>query len=373
MDFINGLLKKIFKKEEEVCGMDIGSSAIKVAAMVRGKKGLQLTRYASCSTPPATIKDGAIVDAQTLGETIRELLRENNFPADCPIVSAVSGQSVVIRPIKMPIMTERELSTSIQYQADQYLPYAVSDAQVSGIILRESLPDEPNTMEVLLVAAPKEMITNTRELIQIAGAVPEAVDLEPFALLRAIQESNPEVSSGDKTIALINLGASSGSVNIFKAGLLRHNRTISIAGNSFTKAIGQELNLSFEEAERFKIEKCVVRVGENDSEPVAPTTMRVFKIIVPVLQELVRDIQRSFDYYRSREKAESVDLVVLSGGTARMKNIDVYLANELSIECQIANPFRSASISNVQGISADDLEALAPMAMVVAGLALRKR
>lgn len=372
MDFINGLLKKIFKKEEEVCGMDIGSNTIKVAAMVRGKKGLQLTRYASCPTPPATIKDGAIVDAQTLGETIKELLRENNFPAECPIVSAVSGQSVVIRPIRMPIMTERELSTSIQYQAEQYLPYAVSDAQVSGLILQESIPDDPKMMEVLLVAAPKEMITNTRELIQIAGAVPEAVDLEPFALLRALQESNPEFSTSDKTIALINLGASSGSINIFKAGLLRQNRTISVAGNSFTKAIGQELNLSFEEAERFKIEKCEVLVGD-DSEPVAPKTKRVFKIIVPVLNDLVRDIQLSFDYYRSKEKAESVDLVVLSGGTSRMKNIDVYLANELSIECQIANPFRSASIENVQGIEADDLEALAPMAMVVAGLALRKQ
>lgn len=372
MDFINGLLKKIFKKEEEVCGMDVGSNTIKVAAMVRGKKGLQLTRYASCPTPPATIKDGAIVDAQTLGETIKELLRENNFPAECPIVSSVSGQSVVIRPIRMPIMTERELSTSIQYQAEQYLPYAVSDAQVSGIILQESIPDDPKMMEVLLVAAPKEMITNTRELIQIAGAIPEAVDLEPFALLRALQESNPEFSAGDKTIALINLGASSGSINIFKAGLLRQNRTISVAGNSFTKAIGQELNLSFEEAERFKIEKCAIRVGD-DSTPVAPTAMRVFKIIVPVLNDLVRDIQLSFDYYRSKEKAESVDLVVLSGGTARMKNIDVYLANELSIECQIANPFRSASIENVQGIEADDLEALAPMAMVVAGLALRKQ
>lgn len=370
MDFLNKLLKRVFKKNEEVCGIDIGSSTIKVVSAVRNGKEFKFTRYASCPTPPATIKDGVIVDAGTLGETIRELLAANNFPENCHMISAVSGPSVVIRPIRMPQMPERELASAIQFQAESYLPYAVSEAQVSGIILRQSVPDDPKNMDVLLVAAPKDMINNMRALIQSAGAIPEVVELEPFALLRALQASNSDFSSDTKTIALINLGASSGSINIFKAGLLRHNRTISVAGNSFTKAIGQALNLSFEEAEKFKIDKCVVRV-ENDPTPVAPSTMRIFNVIVPVLGELVKDIQRSFDYYRSREQAESVDLVILSGGTAMMKNIDVYLANELSIECQIANPFRSASISGVQGIAADDLEALAPMAMVVTGLALR--
>ena len=371
MERIMDVFRRLFVKPQEVCGIDIGSNTIKIASVLRDGKSVKLTRYASCPTPPATIKDGAIVDAQALGEAIRALLKDKGFPDECEIVSAVSGQSVVIRPIRMVQMNDKELASSIKYQAEQYLPYAVSDAQVSGIRLRDSVPDEPNMMEVLLVAAPKEMITNTRELIQLAGASPKAVDLEPFALLRAAQESDPELAASDKTVALVNLGASSGSVNIFRAGLLRHSRTISVAGNSFTKAIGQALNLSFEEAERFKIEKCVVRI-ENDSTPVAPTTMRVFNIIVPVLKDLARDIQMSFDYYRSREKAESVDLVILSGGTARMKNIDVYLANELSIECQMADPFHNADANGVDGITAAELEERAPMAMVVAGLALRK-
>jgi type IV pilus assembly protein PilM len=199
---------------------------------------------------------------------------------------------------------------------------------------------------------------------------PEAIDLEPFALLRALQMMAPP-GKLQQCIALVNLGASSSSINIFKGGVLRHNRTITIAGNSFTKAIGQSLNLSFEEAEKIKKEKGVIRV-EKDATPVPPTTMRIFNVILPVLTELVTEIQRSFDYYRSRYRGESVDLCVLSGGTAKFKNIDAYLFNELGITCEIANPFKNLSIQKVSGMTPDDLEELAPSAMAVIGLALRE-
>lgn len=362
-------LKKMFKGQEAISGIDIGSNTIKVATAVQTPNGFAFTKFVSCPTPPATIKDGAIVDASTLGETISQLLVSSNFPANSPVVSAVSGQSVLIRPIMMTQMSSQDLQGAIKFEAEKYLPYSVSDAQISGHILKTNVEGDGKQMEVLLVAAPNEMVKNNREVIQIAGGVPDAVDLEPFALLRSL-ELDAKTASSEQTVALINLGASSSSINIFKGGMLRHNRTISVAGNSFTKAIGQSLNLSFEEAEKIKKEKGVIRV-ENDATPVAPTTMRIFNIINPVLAELVREVQRSFDYYRSRYKGESVDLVILSGGTACFKNIEVYMTNELSIECQIANPFRSVSIANVEGIAVEELEALAPMAMVVTGLALR--
>lgn len=100
--------------------------------------------------------------------------------------------------------------------------------------------------------------------------------------------------------------------------------------------------------------------------------MRIFNVILPVLTELVTEVQRSFDYYRSRYRGESVDLVVLSGGTARFKNIEAYLSNELSIQCEVANPFRNLSVQKISGMTPDDLEELAPSAMAVIGLALRE-
>ncbi|HEY4002130.1 MAG TPA: type IV pilus assembly protein PilM, partial [Candidatus Xenobia bacterium] len=303
------LLAGFFKKDI-VGGLDIGTSSIKIAQVNKEKNTLQLHRVNMGPSPAMAIKDGQIVDARVLGDAIKQLVSQSKLNLQ-RVVGTVSGQSVVIRPINMTAMTDKELQNAIKFEAERYLPYSVADAQIKGMILQKALKEDEKTMEVLLVAAPNDMVRNMQEVIKLAQIQPVAIDLEPFALLRALAK-NLDPGTFQQTIALINLGANSSSINIFKGGVLRHNRTINVAGNSFTKAIGQSLNLSFEEAEKIKKEKGVIRV-EKDTAPVAPTTMRIFNVINPVLGELVTEIQRSFDYYRSRYRGESVDLVILSG------------------------------------------------------------
>lgn len=362
-------LKRLFAGKGVAGGIDLGTHSIKMAQITKTPSGLKLTHFAEGPTPALTIKDGQIIDAKALGDTVKSMLANNKMSMD-RVVSAVSGQAVVIRPINMTQMSERELQNAIKFEAERYLPYSVADAQIKGTILRKSVEGDEKTMEVLLVAAPNEMVNNTQEVIKMAGVTPLAIDLEPFALVRAAQVILADMVS-HQTIALINLGASSSSINIFKEGILRHNRTITTAGNSFTKSIGQSLNLSFEEAEKIKKEKGVIRV-EKDATPVAPTTMRIFNVIIPVLSDLVTEIQRSFDFYRARYRGESVDLIILSGGTAKFKNIDAYIANELGVQTQVSNPFKNVDISDVAGYTQEELREIGPTLMVVIGLALRQ-
>ncbi len=362
------LLKSMFGNKAVVGGLDLGSSSIKVGRIDKTSSGLQLMSLAVGPTPPMTIKDGSIVDSRVLGENIKSLLIDQKLSLS-KVIGAVSGQSVVIRPINMTSMPERELQHAIKFEAERYLPYSVAEAQIKGTILRKEIEGDEKNMEVLLVAAPNELVKNAEEVIRLAGMQLSAIDLEPFALVRALAIGlDPEVFN--QTIALINLGASTSSINIFKGGTLRHNRTINVAGNSFTKAIGQSLNLSFEEAEKIKKDKGVIRV-EKDATPVAPTTMRIFNVIIPVLNELVTEIQRSFDYYRSRYRGESVDLMVMSGGTARFRNMTIYLANELGIKCELADPLRNLNVSDVPGYTPEQLKELSPTLMVAIGLAVR--
>lgn len=359
--------RKLFAKAPETGAIDIGSNTIKVAIVTEKKGGPPtLFRFAHCPTPAMTIKDGAIVDAQALGDAIVSLLGSNDIKVS-KLTSAVAGQQVVIRPIQMTRMKQAEVNQAIKFEAERYLPYSVADATISGKIIADE--GEGNTMEVLLIAVPNEIVDNAREVVKMADIEPGAIDLEPLALFRSLKQTVDE-SQLSQTLALINMGASFSSINIFKEGVLRHNRTISVAGNSFTKAIGQALNLSFEEAEKIKKEKGVIRT-ETNSDPVPPTTMRIFNLIVPVLQELVTEVQRSFDYYKSRYK-EAVDLVVLSGGTANFKNIDSYLSSELGVSCQLADPMRRLSVGKNSNLSSSELAEVAPAAMVVLGLALRE-
>lgn len=363
-----GFLKKLMgPKAPESGALDIGSNTIKLCQVVGTANNLQLFRFVTCPTPAAAIKDGAIMESSSLGEAIREMISENNLGVK-RVVTSVAGQQVVIRPIPMPRMPPKELSQAIQFEAERYLPYSVTEAQVSGSIISDDAGDGKN-MEVLLIAVPKEITEKTKLVISASGVETQAIDIEPLAIYRSLKFSLDE-DQLSKTFALINLGAATTSISIFKLGSLRHCRTVSVAGNSFTKAIGQSLNLSFEEAEQIKKEKGVIKV-ESDSNPLAPTAMRIFNVIDPVLNELVTEVQRSFDYYRSRYR-ESLELVVLSGGTARFKNLDAYLGAKLGVHCEVANPFRRIAITRAQEASSEQLEDLAPMAAVVMGLALRE-
>jgi type IV pilus assembly protein PilM len=366
VDFI----KRLFQKAPDMGAIDIGSSFVKFAVVEKKKSGQpDLLYFAVAPTPPMTIKDGSILDAQTLGDTIAGLLRSNSINAQkFKLVSAVAGQQVVIRPIPMTKMKPEEVRQAIRFEAERYLPYPVADATVSGTILSDDVGDG-RQMEVLLVAVPNEIVEAAREVIKMAEVEPAGITLEPLALQKSLQFCLSEAQLNG-TVVLVNVGASFSSINIFSAQRLKHNRTISIAGNSFTKAIGQSLNVSFDEAEKIKKEKGVIKV-DGGGEDVAPTTQKIFNLVEPVLKDFVTEVQRSIDYYRSRNKDEGIDLVVLSGGTAAFKNIEAYLSKEFGVDCIVANPFANLNLSKVKGMTSSELRESAPASMVVLGLALQ--
>ena len=360
------LFKGLFGSKAGIGGIDIGTAFIKIVEIAKTSSGYDLNKVAVCPTPPLVIKDGSIVDSGQIADAIRQLLENNKINVE-KVYSAVSGQMVVMRPITMAQMTEKDLQNAIKYEAERYLPYSISEATIRGKILRKSIEGDEKNMEVLLVSAPNELVNKATDTLKKLGLQVGAIDLEPFAILRALYNCVDQ-DTFQKTIALINLGASTSSINIFKGGTLRHNRTINVAGNNFTKAIAQSLNLSNDEAEKIKKEKGVIRL-EKDSTPVATTTMRIFNVIVPVLQELIIEIQRSFDYYRSRYSGESVDLILLSGGTSSFKNIEGFIAGEMGINCEIANPLKNITIKENEFMSKDEIIGIAPGLVVSLGLA----
>lgn len=351
-------------------GLDLGSSSLKMTQVVKSSEGFRITKALFRPTPSAAVKeDGRIQDVGLIAEEVKAMIAESGLGVK-QVVSAVSGPHVVIRTITMPSMTQRELQNSIKYEAERYIPYSVAEAQIAGLILRNPLPGDEKNMEVLLMASPKEVVQNVEEVIRTAGLAVEAIEMEPIALLRLARIILP-VDTLKQTVAMINMGASSTSISIFKDETLRNSRTISIAGNSLTRAIAQAMNSSFEEAEKLKKERGVVRI-EKDASPVPPATMRIFNIILPVLAELVTEIQRSFDFYRSRYRGESVDLAYLSGGTSKLKNLDRYIAGELGVHIEILNSIPKRGKGGINELSAEQTEELMPLIPVSLGLAARQ-
>lgn len=365
MDFF----KRIFAKKSAVGGLDLGTGSLKLVQLNTKKdKTYELVSLLIGYPPDQTLKDGVIIDSRALGDYIKQLILGNKLNIR-EIVGVASGQQVILRPIRMAKLDAKDLNSSLRFHAKNYLPYSDEDAMIKGVILNDELEDDPTQMDVLLFAAPNEIIKNTQDVIRFSGLTPKAVEMEPSALGLILQLSvEPEVYA--KTVALIHMGASFTSINIYKGGMLKQSRSVRVAGNRFTEVIAQNFNINFDEAEKMKKEKSVIRV-EKDATPVAPTTMRIFNIITPVLEDLAKEIKRSFDYYIKQFNDGGIDYIYLSGGSSKFKNLDAYIANEFGIKCSVLDPFRKIDISKVPGYPKEQLLDLAPSLSVALGLALR--
>lgn len=237
-----------------VVGLDIGSSFIK-ACEVEAKGGkASLRGIAVVPTPPEAVANSEITDPVTLGKTIRQVLKQAGIK--CPkVVTCVSGQSsLVVRIIEVPKMTPNELKETMKWEIERHVPFAAEQVVMDyqPLVPPEEVPDGQN-MEVLLAVAQEALVTRHLEAIQQAGLKPVAIDIEPLASSRALLDlSNGAGPEG--TVAIVDIGASTTDIGIYKEGRIAFTRSIQLAGNTLTKAISDVLGQPLAEAERLKKE-----------------------------------------------------------------------------------------------------------------------
>ena len=361
MSFLGNLFSK---SGQRYVGIDFGSAELKAAQFAPSPRGPVLEHVYKVPTPANSIKDGVVTDPPLVGEALRQLIAEGAFTAR-RTVSAVAGPTVVIRQVTMPAMSERELRESTKYEAERFLPYSVDEAQIDARILGKT--DDGQNMDVLVVAAQKDLVLSQASAIQSAGLTASVIEVEPLAMVRAMIPADD--ARYGQNIAIINVGASNTSINITKAGLVPFTRNVQIGGSAFTKAIATGLNVSVDEAESMKREKAAI-LSQRDTAPVPPTVTRIFNVITPPLTELVTEIHKSLDYFRTRFRGEVIESVILGGGTARLANLDAFLGHELGLPVSIANPLAQGSY-NPADFPAEYLTDIGPSLIVSAGLAMR--
>src|SRR5437660_6851143 len=219
-------------KSKLALGLDIGSSSVKHVQLKEAKRGYILDAFGVAPLPPEAIVDGALMTATPIVDAIRQLLAQYKLK-NREVAIGVSGHSVIIKKISMPRMTQEELEESIQWEAEQYIPFDVKDVNIDVQILTP--PDQDTgtgQMDVLLVAAKKDMINDYTTVVSEAGLSPAVVDVDAFAVQNCFT-ANYEASSGE-TVVLINAGAAVVNINIVTQGATTFTRDITIGGNQFT-------------------------------------------------------------------------------------------------------------------------------------------
>jgi len=260
-------------------GVDIGSSLIKVVEARPGKQGIQITALGVAPTPPGTIENEIIVDPQTLGRAVRQLLSESGISCKRS-VSSVSGQSsVIVRIIEVPKMTRQELAETMKWEIERHVPFAANEVVMDFQPLERptTSPDDQN-MEVLLAVAQQEVINRHIETLFAAGLEPTAIDVESLAASRALIDLSGN-GAREQTVAIVNVGAVATELGVYQKGLLAFPRTLPIAGDAITRALSDALKISVQQAELLKRERSAVlldraaghgpSVGVAGAEPVA--------------------------------------------------------------------------------------------------------
>ncbi|MCY1081143.1 type IV pilus assembly protein PilM [Archangium lansingense] len=346
-------------------GLDIGSTSVKMILLKeqrkRGQVSYALQSFGMKPLPPEAIVDGALMNSTAIVQALQELMTELKVK-NKEVAIGVSGHSVIIKKIQMPRMTQEELEESIQWEAEQYIPFDVKDVNIDTQILDAGGNDATGQMDVLLVAAKKDMINDYTTVVSESGLQPVVVDVDAFAVQNMFA-SNYDVPDKE-TVVLINAGASVVNINIISNGITVFTRDVTIGGNQFTEEIQKQLNVSYEEAEALKIGGT-----RGDSDAVVP--QEVERVLMSVAEQVAGEIQRSLDFYAGTAVDANFTKVYLSGGTAKIPALFKTIETRVGVPVEILNPFRKIDVDNRKFDPAFIME-VAPMAAVAVGLALRK-
>jgi type IV pilus assembly protein PilM len=348
-----------FRRTKSVVGLDIGSSAVKAVELKPAGKAYRVVAFGSEPVPADSIVDGAIIDGAAVADAIRRLFERRSIKTR-EVAASLSGNAVIVKKITLPMMTEGELAESIYWEAEQYIPFDIQDVNLDYQLLESGeAASAKGTMDVLLVAAKKEKIADYTGVIAQAGRTAVVVDVDAFALQNAF-EVNYGIEPG-AVVVLLNAGASAININILNGDQSVFTRDISTGGNAYTEALQKELSLPYESADALKRGLSIDGVTFDDARPV----------LRAVSENVLLEIQKTFDFFKATAASDRIDRIVLSGGASRAEGFMEMLAERFEAPVEPFDPFRRVAF-DARKFNVEAPAEVAPTAAVAVGLALRR-
>ncbi|MEW5803982.1 MAG: type IV pilus assembly protein PilM [bacterium] len=325
-------------------GLDIGSRYVKFVQLQRRMNKYHLIAWGIVKVAPKSPEGGTA----SVTPVLRGLLKGVSS-SHTRLISSVGGASVIVRHIKFPPLSDKEIDESIRWEAKSYVPFPLRDVNIDYQILGKSTKNKQ--MDVLLVAVTKKLLQDHLDMLQSIQLKPSIIDINSLALVNSFSSGN--TGKDERAVVLLDIGSSTTILNIYKKDDLYLTRDIPIAGDAFSLYLQKELHLTYEEVESIK------RDGKFD-----------INTIRPVLDNLTKEIRRSLIYYDNQTSRRGFSRIILSGGSARLPGIVHYLSEELGLTVEIANPLQTIQI-DPKRFSQDELQFFSPQMALAVGLASR--
>ena len=307
--------------------------------------------------PDGTVVEKTVKDPDAVGTTIRNVVRKSGTKAKQAAV-AVSGSAVITKVISMPAsLSDREMQTQIQLEADQYIPYPLEEVNLDFSVIGPS-EKNPEMVDVLLAASRSENVDARVAALSAAGLTPAVVDVEAYAMENActlISGSWP-LGGADQTVVVADVGAMNTTIHVLHNHRIVYTREQNFGGRHLTEEIQRRYGLSYEEA------------GMSKRKGGLPDNF-IPDVLDPFKEAMSQQVNRGLQFFYSATAFRSVDHIVLAGGCAAITGVDELVEERLGIPTSIANPFANMALAarvNAQNLSND-----APAMMIAVGLALR--
>lgn len=346
------------KSSPTVVGLDIGSSSVKAVELKQSAGGYELVKLGHAKLPSEAIVQGAFLNTTAIVDAIREAVEGAGIRSR-DMATAISGHSVIVKKITVQEMSREQLEESIKWEAEQYIPFDVNEVNLDFQILETARGE--GQMDVLLVAAKKDLLDDYVQVIAEAGYTAHVVDIAGFAIENAY-EANMEPGS-DEVIGLANIGSQVTNINVVANGVPVFTRDVALGGSLYTEEIQKTLSIGFDEAEKIKIGDANV-----DSKDVVPK--EVEEAMRQVTSQITGEIARSLEFYSATAEDGTIGKVVLAGGSAQVSGLAATFEDRMDVPVEVMNPVERLTVGS--GVDVAMIEDLSPALAVGVGLAMRR-
>jgi len=345
------------KKQPPVLGLDISSTAVKLLELSQSGGRYRVESYAVEPLPLNSVIEKNISDVEAVGEAIRRAVKRSGTKTRNAAV-AVAGSAVITKVISMPAtLSDDEMASQIELEADQYIPYPLEEVNIDFEIIGSSGKDD-DRVDVLLAASRSENVDVRIAACEIGGLKASVVDVEAYAMENAFDLLADQIpdSGVDKTVAIVDIGATMTTLSVLHDSKIIYTREQVFGGKQLTEEIQRRYGLSYEEAGMAKRQG-----GLPDN--------YVPEVLEPFKEAMAQQVSRSLQFFFSSSQYNSVDHIILAGGSASIPGVDELIEGKLGTNTTVANPFANMSLSS--RIKAQTLSNDAPALMISCGLALR--
>ncbi|MDD4170505.1 MAG: type IV pilus assembly protein PilM [Desulfotomaculaceae bacterium] len=357
-----GLLRIIVPKKTRFAAVDIGSRETKVVEVSTADSIPVVTAYGRFASPAIVLGD--TVGEEAMVNALKEVFLTSGIQSK-EVIATISGERVITRHIKVPVMPAKELENAVMFEAETYIPIPVEELTIRYVNLGEIESGSKKYLHLLLAAVPTTMVFDYYGIFTRAGLIVAAIDLQSLGLWRVFSGLNTSAAR-EGTVGILDIGASATQLVVVRDRALQLTRILPVGGNLLTHSLAENYGLNFEQAQRLKEDEGELLNTEAVVSAAAGAMQMDFSLR-DGLSSLVREIRRSLDYYTSQEGAAPIERFIISGGTSKLIGFREFFAEAMEAPVDFGNP-------GVPGLPGDDSEGIPfdPAFAVVLGTALRE-